>query len=87
MTGRSLLRPRGDEPAALLATSTSVWEPDDARFGVMRGDRMLFGASTGGWACFDLAKDPGEHSMRSPDWCPELLAIARREFAGVATPK
>ncbi len=87
VSGRSLLRPRGDEPAALLATSTSVWEPDDARFGVMRGDRMLFGASIGGWACFDLAKDPGEHSMRSPDWCPELLAIARREFAGVATPK
>ncbi len=88
VTGRSLLRPfNGDEPAALLATSTSVWEPDDARFGVMRGDRMLFGGPTGSWACFDLARDPGEHSMRSPDWCPELLAIARREFAGVATPR
>jgi glucan phosphoethanolaminetransferase (alkaline phosphatase superfamily) len=87
VTGRSLLRPRGDEPAALLATSTSVWEPDDARYGVMRGDRLLFGGPTGSWACFDLAKDPWERSMRSPDWCPELLAIARREFAGVATPR
>jgi len=88
VTGRSLLRAfDGQEPAALLATSTSVWEPDDARYGVMRGDRMLFGGPTGSWACFDLAKDPTEHSMRSPDWCPELLAIARREFAGVATPK
>jgi hypothetical protein len=87
VTGRSLLRPRGDEPAVLLATSTAVWEPDDARFGVMRGDRMLFGGPTGSWACFDLAKDPSEHSMRSPDWCPELLVMARREFAGVATPR
>ncbi len=87
VTGRSLLRPRGDEPTALLATSTSVWEPDDARFGVMHGDRLLFGGPTGSWACFDLAKDPTEHSMRSPDWCPELLATARREFAGVATPR
>jgi arylsulfatase A-like enzyme len=87
VTGRSLLRPHGDEPAVLLATSTSVWEPDDARFGVMQGDRLLFGGPTGAWACFDLAKDPGERSMRSPDWCPELLAIARREFAGVATPR
>ncbi len=84
VTGRSLLRPYAGEPTALLATSTSVWEPDDARYGVMKGDRMLFGGPNGHWACFDLAHDPGEHSMRSPDWCPELLATARSEFGGVA---
>lgn len=84
VTGRSLLRPYAGEPTALLATSTAVWEPDDARFGVMRGDRLVFGAPTGGWACYDLAKDPGERSPRSPDWCPDLLDVARRAFPQVS---
>jgi glucan phosphoethanolaminetransferase (alkaline phosphatase superfamily) len=87
VTGRSLLRPYAFDPAALLATSTSVWEPDDARFGVLLGDRLLCGGPAGGWACYDLARDPGERSPRAPDWCPELLDIARREFAGVAHAK
>ena len=87
VTGRSLLRPRTSDPMTLLATSTSVWEPDDARFGVMQDARLLFGGATGGWRCFDLEKDPGEHSPRTADWCPELLGVARREFEGVATPR
>jgi glucan phosphoethanolaminetransferase (alkaline phosphatase superfamily) len=87
VTGRSLLRTTDGEPTALLATSTSVWEPDDARYGVMRGDRLLFGGPTGSWACFDLAKDPGERFPRAADSCGDLLPVARREFGAVSSPR
>jgi arylsulfatase A-like enzyme len=86
VTGRSLLRPRSGEPTALLSTSTSVWEPDDARFGVMRGTRLVAGASTGAWSCFDLALDPREKAPRPATQCGELLDVARLSFKGVAQP-
>ena len=56
VTGRSLLRDRaaGEGPTVLLATATSVWEPDDARFGATAGERALIGAP-GAWSCFDTA--------------------------------
>jgi len=85
VTGRSLLRPRGADPVMLLATSTAVWEPDDARYGAMLGDRVLFGGPTGPWACFDLAADPGERAPRPAGECGGLLVVAKREFGGVAT--
>jgi hypothetical protein len=84
--GRSLLRPRSAEPAALLATSTSVWEPDDARFGVMAGPRLVVGGAAGAWSCFDLAKDPRERSPRPATQCGDLLDVARAEFGDVAHP-
>jgi hypothetical protein len=87
VTGRSLLRPFTSDPVALLATSTSVWEPDDARFGVMQGDRLVFGGPTGGWACFDEARDPGQRAPHPASTCPDLLAVAKREFASVASPR
>jgi hypothetical protein len=84
VTGRSLLRPRSNEPVALLATSTSVWEPDDARYGVMSGQRLLVGGPTGSWSCFDVASDPRERSPHPAAWCADLLDVAHREFGGVA---
>jgi len=84
VAGRSLLRPRGDDPTVLLATSTAVWEPDDARFGVMHGGQLVVGGPTGSWACFDLAADPGERAPRPAEQCGHLLAVARREFQGRA---
>ncbi|MGH7435032.1 MAG: sulfatase-like hydrolase/transferase, partial [Polyangiaceae bacterium] len=86
VTGRSLLRPRAGEPAALLATSTSVWEPDDARFGVMRGTKLVAGGPTGAWSCFDLAADPRERAPRSATQCADLLELARTSFGSVASP-
>lgn len=84
VTGRSLLRPRAGEPVALLATSTSVWEPDDARFGVISGSRRVMGGPTGAWSCFDTAQDPREKSPHPATQCGDLLAVARARFGGVA---
>jgi hypothetical protein len=80
--GRSLLRPRGLlEPMALLATSTGVWEPDDARFGVMCGDRVLFGPPGAAWSCFDLSRDPTEHVPLAPSACgPGMVQMAQKSW-------
>ncbi len=65
----------------LLATSTAVWEPDDARYGVMRGDLALFGGPDGAWRCFDIAHDPAEHVPRPASACGDLASIADRAFS------
>jgi hypothetical protein len=88
VAGRSLLRPwdraaPGDhEPLVLLATSTAVWEPDDARFGVMRGEHVLVTSAAREWACFDIANDPGERTPLPASACGELESTARRAFEG-----
>jgi arylsulfatase A-like enzyme len=80
VVGRSLLRPLQGEPTVLLATSTAVWEPDDARFGATVGGRTLIG-SPGAWECFDTGHDPGEqHALRGSS-CADLLAVVRQRFA------
>jgi hypothetical protein len=86
--GRSLLRPRAlhPEPSSLLATSTAVWEPDDARYGVMRGDRVLVSSAQRSWVCFDLGRDPGEHDALPATACGGLLDTARWAFSGVDVP-
>jgi arylsulfatase A-like enzyme len=86
--GRSLLRAwkSNAEPFALLATSTAVWEPDDARYGVMHGDRVLISSAERAWTCFDLHDDPGEHVPLAADTCGPLLPTARAAFAGVDVP-
>jgi len=78
--GRSLLRPYWGDPVALLATSTSVWEADDARFGAMRGDRVVLGAPNA-WRCFDTRSDPGERRPLPEPACDDLLAIVQQRFA------
>jgi glucan phosphoethanolaminetransferase (alkaline phosphatase superfamily) len=82
--GRSLLRRRipEEEPMALLATSTAVWEPDDARFGVMYREQVLIGAPSAPWICFNLAGDPGEHTPLAAVACGDLIRTAREAFAG-----
>jgi glucan phosphoethanolaminetransferase (alkaline phosphatase superfamily) len=83
VTGRSLLRvrPAGEGPTALLATATSVWEPDDARFGATAGERALIGAP-GAWACFDTARDPRERSPLPGPACDDLRAAVAPVFSG-----
>jgi arylsulfatase A-like enzyme len=79
--GRSLLRPLGEEPTVLLATSTSVWQPDDARFGAMRGGVALIGAP-GAWACFDVDRDrPERHPLQDAS-CTVLLDLVKQRFDG-----
>jgi hypothetical protein len=82
VTGRSLLREHapGSGPTALLATATSVWEPDDARFGAARDDLVLVGAP-GAWACFDTARDPKERTHLDLASCDSLRAAATRASA------
>ena len=88
VAGRSLLRSASasSEPTALLATSTAVWEPDDARYGVLRGDHKLVSSAEGAWVCFDLRTDPGEHAPLAANACGGLLQTARSAFAGVDVP-
>ncbi len=80
VTGRSLLRPLRSEPTVLLATSTAVWEPDDARFGAMVGGRALIG-SPRSWQCFDAERDPGEEHPLAESSCADLLTLVRQRFA------
>jgi hypothetical protein len=80
VTGRSLLRALRGEPTALLATSTAVWEPDDARYGAMQSGRALIGAP-GAWRCFDTDADPTEHQPMPEKACADLLQIASQHFA------
>ena len=82
--GRSLLRPRSsaEEPSALLATSTAVWEPDDARYGVMRGDKVLVSSASRSWVCFDTARDAAEKKPLPASDCGALLGVAETAFAG-----
>jgi hypothetical protein len=82
VTGRSLLRDRaaGVGPTMLLATATSVWEPDDARFGATADERALIGAP-GAWSCFDTARDPRERAPMPPRACDDLRALVSPSFA------
>ena len=86
VTGRSLLRERreGEGPTMLLATATSVWQPDDARFGATAGERAFVGAP-GAWACFDTGRDPGERSALPAPSCDDLRTAVgplARAFVG-----
>ncbi len=88
VSGRSLLRPRraADEPVALLATSTAVWEPDDARYGAMRGERVVVSSAQRSWVCFDTAADPEEKNPLPPGSCVGLVEVAKGAFSGADVP-
>jgi glucan phosphoethanolaminetransferase (alkaline phosphatase superfamily) len=83
--GRSLLRPRPSaEPAALMSTTSGVWEADDPKFGVRRGNLLLIGSETRPFACFDNRTDPRERTPAPLSKCgPALLGIARQHFPQV----
>jgi hypothetical protein len=81
--GRSLLRdrPSGAGPTVLLGTATSVWEPDDARFGATEDERALIGAP-GSFLCFDTARDPRERSPLPVPACDDLRPSLSTRFVG-----
>jgi hypothetical protein len=83
VTGRSLLRRRDPsrDPIAFFATSTAVWEPDDARFGVGLREKKLWGAPGLAWSCYDLFRDYSEiHPLPAAACGPELNDAAKRAF-------
>ena len=84
--GRSLFSPRvpGEDPFALLSTSTAVWEPDEPRFGVVYRDHKLWGPPAAAWKCFDISRDAGEHFPRGAAECDELMKVARKSFSAQA---
>jgi hypothetical protein len=82
LTGRSLMRrPGRDEPRVLLSTASGVWEPDDAKYGVMQGDLLAVKSVSGAWWCYDLKADPDErtpHGMLTG--CAPLIDLGTRRF-------
>jgi hypothetical protein len=84
--GRSLLHLRdpAQDPVALLATATGVWEPFDPWFGAMQRERVVIGAASSPWQCFDLTRDPREEKPQPASACPDLVQAATRAWgAGV----
>jgi len=82
LTGRSLVeRPGRDEPRVLLSTASGVWEPDDAKYGVMQGDLLAVKSATGAWWCFDIKADPDERAPRGMlPGCAPLIDLGSRRF-------
>jgi hypothetical protein len=82
VSGRSLLHPRvpGEDRAALLATSTGVWEAYDAWFGVRYRETVLIGSAGSTWACFDTAHDPRERHALPATRCADLSPLADGAF-------
>jgi arylsulfatase A-like enzyme len=82
LTGRSLLRrPGHDEPRVLLSTASGVWEPDDAKYGVMQGDLLAVKSESGAWWCFDIRADPEERFPRGMlPGCAPLIDLGTRRF-------
>jgi glucan phosphoethanolaminetransferase (alkaline phosphatase superfamily) len=84
LTGRSLLRPpTGELWPALMSTASGVWEPDDAKYGVMIDDVLAVrSAGNHAWQCYDTNRDFGEYST---SWtvpaCPIAVALGQRAFA------
>ena len=83
LTGRSLLRPATpDEPMVLMSTASGVWEPDDAKFGVMKGEMLATRSAPGPWWCYDLRIDPFERMPKtSMPGCGPLMELGTQKFA------
>ena len=87
-TGRSLLRPLGpNEPSVILSTASGVWEPNDPKFGVMRGEQLLVGTQSTSWRCYPIALDPRELGARPKEVCGDMVDAARRAFPGAGVPE
>jgi hypothetical protein len=85
LTGRSLLRePPPEEPSVLLSTASGVWEPDDPKYGVMRGDVLAVRTEASSWWCYDIHADPREQAPRlGIPACEPLVELGTRRFASV----
>ncbi|MDB5215398.1 MAG: Choline-sulfatase [Myxococcaceae bacterium] len=64
----------------LLSTTTAVWDQDDARNGVMLGERLLVGAPGQAWTCFDMKRDPAQQHPLAPEQCPAAMRDATKAF-------
>ncbi len=60
------------DPFVPMSTTSAVWEPDDVRFGAMRGEHLLVSAPGQSWACYDIAADPHEDNALPPVRCGQL---------------
>ncbi len=82
MDGASLVRPPPRaEPRVLLSTASGVWEPDDAKYGVMQGDLVAIRSAGGAWWCFDVRADPREIAPRGMlPGCAPLIALGSKRF-------
>jgi glucan phosphoethanolaminetransferase (alkaline phosphatase superfamily) len=80
--GRSLLKPPPPRDyVALLSTSTSVWQPDDARFGVRVGEQVVMGGGPSSFLCFNTTSDPEERLPIVPvSRCGLLTTLVNRAF-------
>ena len=79
--GRSLVRPAdASEPTMLLTTSTSVWQPDDPRFGATNGDWVAVAWGPTNWECFFLPIDPDEKAQLPIARCGALRGVVDRSF-------
>jgi glucan phosphoethanolaminetransferase (alkaline phosphatase superfamily) len=80
--GRSLLLPRvaGEEPFALLANSTAVWEADMPIFGGMLGDVKVTGTKDGDFTCVDTKRHPSEATPLTGSECDALIARVKRAY-------
>ncbi len=85
-TGRSLLRPLDGGATAILSTASGVWEPNDPKYGVMRGESLLVGTQSTPWQCFLIQHDPRELAPRSKEQCGDLVEAARRAFPDAGVP-
>lgn len=78
--GRSLLRPLGGEPTVYLSTSTSVWQPDDARFGVTIGDRKYVSWGPSSRLCLHLTPDGRGEYAEPVQRCSDLVPLVDARF-------
>jgi hypothetical protein len=84
--GRSLLRlPPPEEPMVLLSNASGVWEPDNPRYGVIRGDMLAECGVEGDWRCFDVEADPTEHETVDVSSCADQIQLGAARF-GLASP-
>lgn len=82
---RSLIDAAGarSEPVVLMSTTTAVWEQDDAKSGVMQGDRLLVGHAgtrVETWTCFDIYRDAGERNPLPATRCPKRMVDAASQL-------
>jgi arylsulfatase A-like enzyme len=82
LTGRSLLRPATpEEPMVLMSTASGVWDPDDAKYGVMQGEILAVRSAAGGFYCYDLRSDPFERVPRTGlPGCGPLMDLGTTRF-------
>lgn len=81
--GRSLLRAASaNEPTMLLTTSTSVWQPDDPRFGATDGDHVVMASGPKNWECYFTPIDPEERAPLAIMRCGNMQATVLDAFGG-----